>query len=91
MTNHGAVTARAGYRRFLSRLIRLRQAAGLSQSDLAARLGWSRALVSRVESGERRLDPVEFHRFCAAIGVDDLNMVKSLKAELERSAATTND
>jgi transcriptional regulator with XRE-family HTH domain len=47
-------------------LVRLRQArrdAGFTQEEVAKRLGARQAFVSKVERGERRLDPVELARF----------------------------
>jgi transcriptional regulator with XRE-family HTH domain len=46
---------------------RLRQAAGLSQSDLARRLNVHQAHLSRLESGERRLVPETIREVKAAI------------------------
>jgi transcriptional regulator with XRE-family HTH domain len=55
----------AGYQRFLERLRQARRDAGLTQADVGRRLGLRQAFVSKVESGERRLDPVELTRFAA--------------------------
>ncbi len=46
-----------------------REAAGLRQQDLADRLGLPQSFVSKVESGERRLDVVELRSVCRALGV----------------------
>ena len=46
---------------------RLRQAAGLSQSDLARRLNVHQAHLSRLESGGRRLVPETIREVKAAI------------------------
>jgi len=54
-------------RRYQSLLKRLREAraeAGLSQVDVAKRLGLAQPLVSRIESGERKIDPIEFAELC---------------------------
>ena len=50
----------------------LRQArknAGLTQTELAARLDTPQAVVSNFERGERRLDLVELAEFCEAVGL----------------------
>jgi transcriptional regulator with XRE-family HTH domain len=52
----------------LARLRQARQDAGLTQAEVGQRLGLRQAFVSKVESGERRLDPVELARFAAAYG-----------------------
>ena len=46
----------------------MRVAAGLSQRQVAAVLRLPHSWVAKVESGERRLDLVEFGWFCAACG-----------------------
>ena len=48
----------------------MRTRAGLSQRGLAARLGVPHSWVAKVESGERRLDVVEFMEFAQACGVE---------------------
>jgi transcriptional regulator with XRE-family HTH domain len=42
--------------------------AGRTQADLARRLDRPQSYVSKVESGERRLDVVELRDWCAACG-----------------------
>ena len=52
------------YGRLRERLVRLRAAAGLSQRELAVKLRVPHSRIAKVESGERRLDLVEFGWFC---------------------------
>lgn len=47
------------YRRMLARLRGAREERGLRQQDVADSLGIHQVDVSRLENGERRLDPVE--------------------------------
>ena len=47
------------YRKLLERLREARKAAGLSQEAVAAALGVRQKYVSKIETGERRIDPVE--------------------------------
>lgn len=51
-------------------LVNARQDAGLTQRDLAQLLKRPRSFVSRIESGERRLDVVEFVAVAAALKID---------------------
>jgi len=55
----------------LLRLLRAwREAAGLTQDEIAARLGNTQSFVSKVERGERRLDVVELVEWCEALELD---------------------
>lgn len=56
----------AEYRIVLETLVGLRRKAGLSQRALAQRLGREYSFVWRIETGERRLDLVEFAWVCHA-------------------------
>lgn len=56
------------YQRMLSRLREAREAAKLTQTQVAEKLGKPQSYVSKVESGERRIDPVELARFAAVYG-----------------------
>ncbi len=51
------------YRRFLELLKRARREAGLTQVDVAQRLGRPQSYVSKCESGERRVDVIELAEF----------------------------
>jgi transcriptional regulator with XRE-family HTH domain len=60
----------------------LRMEQRLRQSDLASRLGRSQAIVSRVESGERRLDIVELVAWLRALDTDLVTFAKQLDRRL---------
>lgn len=47
-----------------------RRSAGLTQADLAGRLGRPQSFVSKYETGERRLDVIEFLEVIEALAVD---------------------
>ena len=51
------------YQRFLKRLREARENAGMTQQDVAKALGRNQSWVSKKESGERRMDPVELCEF----------------------------
>jgi transcriptional regulator with XRE-family HTH domain len=57
------------YQQFLRLLRGAREAAELTQEEIANRLGQTQSFVSKCERGERRLDIVETQAFCDAIGV----------------------
>lgn len=56
------------YRAFLERIRQARLEAGLTQTELAARLGRPQTWVSKSELGERRVDFVELEDLAAACG-----------------------
>jgi transcriptional regulator with XRE-family HTH domain len=56
------------YRAFLVRLRRAREESGLSQAEVAKRLGRSQTWLSNSERGERRVDSVELEDFAAVYG-----------------------
>jgi len=51
------------YARFIERLKKARKEAGLRQIDVAKKLKRPQSYISRVESGEYRLDILEVKRF----------------------------
>jgi transcriptional regulator with XRE-family HTH domain len=58
------------YRALRAELRAAREAAGLSQRDLAAKLSVPHSWVAKVEAGERRIDVVEMAWFFSACGKD---------------------
>lgn len=58
------------YAATIETLIGLRKEAGISQVELARRLGKPQQFVSRAERCERRLDLVEYYAFLRAMGAD---------------------
>lgn len=72
----------AAQRRLQELLRQLRTEAGLTQTDLARRLGQPQSFVSKYESGERRLDVLELRRVCESIGVPLGEFVRRLEEAL---------
>ena len=56
------------YRALLARLRLAREEAGLTQEQVAARMGRPQTWVSKCEFGERRVDFVELEDWAAACG-----------------------
>lgn len=64
-------------------LCRMRRSQGLSMRGLAERLGGKpHTYVQKVESGERRLDVVEYVWYCRALGVNPEEGVAIVVANL---------
>lgn len=66
------------YSHVLAKLVEMRQQAGLTQRDLAQRMGREHSFVWRIEKGERRLDVVEFLWVCQALGQDAIAVYRQL-------------
>ena len=62
----------------LKTLVFMRKAAGLTQRELAKKLKREQSFVWRIETGERRLDVVEFHWVCQALGIDSIRQYSDL-------------
>lgn len=69
------------YAEFVRRLREAREAAELTQEQLAQRLGQGQSFVSKYERGERRLDVVELNAVCQAIGISLVEFVQSLEKQ----------
>ena len=74
-------------REYAALLDLLRQArldAGLTQVELAQRLGQSQSFVSKAEVGERRLDLIQLRTICAALGTTLPDFVDRLEERLKQ-------
>ena len=71
------------YAVFLRVLRETRTAAGVTQEQLAQRIGNTQSFVSKCERGERRLDLVEVRAFCRAIGIPFTRFVRDFESALE--------
>jgi transcriptional regulator with XRE-family HTH domain len=56
------------HRVFTELLRETREEAGITQIELAERLGQTQSYISKVERGDRRLDVVQLLHFCRALG-----------------------
>ena len=61
-------------------IVEKRKKAGLTQSELATRLGRYQSFIANIESGQRRIDVVELLDIAAAVGFDPREAIKRLKA-----------
>jgi transcriptional regulator with XRE-family HTH domain len=53
-----------------------RKAAGLTQRDLAAKMGRPYSVIANIERGERQIDVVEFIAIARALGVNELDLMR---------------
>ena len=73
------------YRLFLRHLRHLRKRAGLTQVQLAERLGEPQSFVSKCEAGERRIDLIELRAICEAMDVSFITFIDEFDQAVQRS------
>lgn len=59
-------------------LVEARHRAGLNQTEVAARLRQRQAWLSHLESGQRRIDVVEFIAYCQAVGTNPCTLLRAV-------------
>ena len=71
----------------LRKLLRdLREKSGLTQADVAGRLGKPQSFVAKYEGGERRLSTIEFIDVVRALDVEPIAAMRQLIKALEGEA-----
>ena len=63
---------------FRQLMVEARNKAGLTQQELAKKLGKPQSFIAKYEGGERRLDIIEFLAIARAIGADPVRIVRAL-------------
>ncbi|TAK39918.1 MAG: XRE family transcriptional regulator [Lysobacteraceae bacterium] len=59
-------------------LVDARESAGLSQAEVAGRLGRAQTFVSKYELGDRRLDVIDYLQVCDSIGADPIALLRTV-------------
>jgi transcriptional regulator with XRE-family HTH domain len=72
------------HKALIAMLIAKREAAGLTQAQLAEALGEYQSFVARLESGQRRVDVVELIGLAAILGFDAAQAVKVVEQVAEK-------
>jgi transcriptional regulator with XRE-family HTH domain len=72
------------HKKLLTLLREIRVEAGLTQADLAKRLRRDQTVVSKYETGERRLDILELRDICEAVGISLSDFVRRLEKALKK-------
>lgn len=67
------------YQRVINALKKARKERGITQAQLAEALGKPQSFIAKVESGERRLDVVEFVHLARMVGVEVENILSSIQ------------
>jgi transcriptional regulator with XRE-family HTH domain len=69
------------YARFRELLVQSRKDAGLTQVELAERLERHQSFVSKYETGERRLDLIEFLEVAQVLQLDVHDFIRKLQGK----------
>lgn len=72
------------HKTLLEQLYRLRMSSGLRQLDLAEQLGVPQSFVSKIESGERRIDLIELREICIALGSNLTEFINEFEKALNK-------
>lgn len=73
------------YRVLLDLLKGMRERGGITQIEMASRLGMTQSMVSKCERGERRLDLIELRQWCVTgLEVPLLEVVGAFEALLAK-------
>lgn len=64
------------HQEFIAFIASVRKAAGITQVELAERLGKPQSFVSKVERGERRLDVIEFCQVAEALARNPADLLQ---------------
>lgn len=66
------------YKRFCALLVEARKAKGLTQVEVAHRLGRPQSFVAKYEGGERRLDVVELLEVAEVLGAQVSRLIRNV-------------
>ncbi|PWB81895.1 MAG: transcriptional regulator [Methylocystaceae bacterium] len=69
----------ARHKALIEFLVQRRKRARMTQAQLAARLGEYQSFVARLESGERRVDVVEFLELSEILDFDPVQAIRDLR------------
>lgn len=75
------------YQIFRSLLIEAREKAGLTQVNIAERLGKPQSFISKYERGERRLDFTEFMELAYLLEIDIADFVSRYRSATSQTSS----
>lgn len=79
------------YQQLLSLLRSKRLEMGITQEELASRLGVGQGIVSKIETHERRLDLIELREICLALGISFPEFVMEFDTNLTQEENKENE
>jgi transcriptional regulator with XRE-family HTH domain len=66
-------------------LYRLRTNAGITQTELANALQMPQSFISKIETGERKINIIELNELCKALGSNIVEFVTVLEKEINET------
>lgn len=72
------------HRHLVAVLVEARQASGLTQAELAAKVGKDQSFVSIIERGQRRVDVLEFVALARAMETDPIQLFERVMGRLSK-------
>ena len=66
------------HKNIVEKLIKARREAGIDQVDVAKKLGKSQSYLSKIESGQRKIDVIQLQKFAKFYNKDITYFLKSL-------------
>jgi transcriptional regulator with XRE-family HTH domain len=72
----GKTLGSARHKLLVDLIVAKREAAGLTQTQLAEKLGEYQSFVARLESGQRRIDVIEFLELASKLGFDPAKAIR---------------
>ncbi|HVI33747.1 helix-turn-helix transcriptional regulator [Phenylobacterium sp.] len=70
------------HRHVVDALVEGRRRSGLTQAQVAERIGRDQSFISLIENAQRRVDVLEFFALCRAMDVDAIALLKQIEAKL---------
>jgi transcriptional regulator with XRE-family HTH domain len=66
----------------IAKIRALRESFGLTQKELADKIGVDQTFISKIETGDRRVDLIELREICLSLGTSLEDFIKSLEADI---------
>jgi transcriptional regulator with XRE-family HTH domain len=84
--NRSSARLRGDYQVLVELIAEVRDQAGMTQRDVADKLGQGQSWYAKNESGERRMDMLEVLAILDALGVDAGEFIRRLRRALKKAA-----
>jgi len=70
------------YRIVIQNLRNIRESKGITQAQLAKKIGCNQTVVSKIETMERRIDIIELRSICHSLDVDFIEFITNIEKKL---------